>query len=126
MAMSLRPISFQESSTTLEGLSTGFMGVSFLASWAWAGRAKNVAANNAAARNGVLLISDSSGSIWDGGILAGNLAGVNGMGRTHWIGITKRVGVDARVNSHISQGRRDAGPPNQSKTNGRWGWARQG
>src|SRR5579872_3864077 len=52
MAMSLRPMSFHESRTTLDGLSGGLMAASFfMASCAWMGRV-SVAASRAAARNG--------------------------------------------------------------------------
>src|SRR6202044_1989685 len=56
MAMSLRPMSFQESRTTLEGLSAGFVATSFLASWAWTGIAAIAMANKAAASSGVFVI----------------------------------------------------------------------
>src|SRR5579862_6615063 len=54
MAMSLRPTSFQESSTTFSSGSAGLSAASFfIASWAWAGNAN---ASRTKARNGILFI----------------------------------------------------------------------
>jgi hypothetical protein len=63
MAMSLRPISFQESSTTFNSGSAGLTAASFfiasffVASWAWAGNAN---ASRTIARNGIFIISFST------------------------------------------------------------------
>src|SRR6267143_1915984 len=55
MAMSLRPTSFQESSTTFSSGSAGLTAASFfIASWAWAGNAN---ASRTIARNGILFMS---------------------------------------------------------------------
>src|SRR6476469_7467642 len=55
MAMSLRPTSFQESSTTFNSGSAGLTASSFfIGSWAWAG---NAHASRTIARNGILFIS---------------------------------------------------------------------
>src|ERR1700688_5009952 len=58
MAMSLRPTSFQESSTTFNSGSAGLTAAYFfIASWAWAGNAN---ASRTIARNGILFISFST------------------------------------------------------------------
>src|SRR5580698_4735802 len=58
MAMSLRPTSFQESSTTFNSGSAGLTAASFfIASWAWAGNAN---ASRAIARNDIVFISFST------------------------------------------------------------------
>jgi len=57
-AVSLRPISFQESSTTFDSGSAGLTAASFfIVSWAWAANAN---ASRTIARNGVLFISSST------------------------------------------------------------------
>src|SRR3984885_13567419 len=58
IAVSLRPISFQESSTTFNSGSAGLMAASFfIPSWACAGNAN---ASRTIARNGILFISSST------------------------------------------------------------------
>src|SRR6478609_11913792 len=58
IAVSLRPMSFQESSTTFNSGSAGLTASSFfIASWAWAGKAN---ARRTIARNGILFISFST------------------------------------------------------------------
>jgi hypothetical protein len=58
IAVSLRPISFQESSTTFNSGSAGLTAASFfIASWAWAGNAN---ASRTIARNDILFISFST------------------------------------------------------------------
>src|SRR5437870_6296620 len=58
MAISLRPTSFQESSTTFSSGSAGLTAASFfIASWAWAG---NENASRTIASNGILFISFST------------------------------------------------------------------
>src|SRR6478609_5910887 len=55
IAVSLRPMSFQESSTTFNSGSAGLTASSFfIGSWAWAG---NAHASRTIARNGILFIS---------------------------------------------------------------------
>src|SRR5271168_1989253 len=84
MAVSLRPMSFQESRTTLLGGSGGLTASFFMAFWARAGRVRVAAKRAAARRNGRFVIGFFSKSLerLADAIVVGLMGGEKGSGCT--------------------------------------------